>query len=366
MKVLQIIDFMPETSGGARFVVNLAKNLAKKNIDVEVLLIDGSASHFLKELKELNINVIILAKGINRFNPYYAYKISKYLDKYDIVHVHIFPSSYQVALASLFNKESAPIVFTEHNSFNRRASNFLFKHVENFVYKKFSHIVCLSQQVFNFVYNNLNVNKSKLTIIENAIDINAVTNSLKSAKDEMCFDFDDFLLLMSARFTSQKNHKVILNTLKLLPQKIKILFAGDGDLKEDMESFVIDNNLGDRVFFLGPRSDIFSLMNMVDVNILASNYEGLSLAALEAMSTGKPFIASNVDGLDFVVNNQSYLFENKPESLGDLILKLYNDKDFYDECAKNTFHRSKDFDIAIMVDKYLEVYKNQIENKGKL
>ena len=106
MKVLQIIDFMPETSGGARFVVNLAKNLAKKNIDVEVLLIDGSASHFLKELKELNINVIILAKGINRFNPYYAYKISKYLDKYDIVHVHIFPSSYQVALASLFNKES--------------------------------------------------------------------------------------------------------------------------------------------------------------------------------------------------------------------------------------------------------------------
>ena len=100
---------------------------------------------------------------------------------------------------------------------------------------------------------------------------------------------------------------------------------------------------------------------MVDVNILASNYEGLSLAALEAMSTGKPFIASNVDGLDFVVNNQSYLFENEPESLGDLILKLYNDKDFYDECAKNTFHRSKDFDIEIMVDKYLEVYKNQIE-----
>ena len=42
--------------------------------------------------------------------------------------------------------------------------------------------------------------------------------------------------------------------------------------------------------------------------------------------------------------------------------KFYlTNKDFYDECAKNTFHRSKDFDIEIMVDKYLEVYKNQIE-----
>ena len=124
------------------------------------------------------------------------------------------------------------------------------------------------------------------------------------------------------------------------------------------ESFVIDNNLGDRVFFLGPRSDIFSLMNMVDVNILASNYEGLSLAALEAMSTGKPFIASNVDGLDFVVNNQSYLFENEPESLGDLILKLYNDKDLKDNLVLEAKKKvDLEFDSEIQFEKLKEIFK---------
>ena len=46
-------------------------------------------------------------------------------------------------------------------------------------------------------------------------------------------------------------------------------------------------------------------MKMVDVNILCSNFEGLSLAALEAMASGKPFIASNVEGLDFVVKNKN-------------------------------------------------------------
>ncbi|WP_111885523.1 glycosyltransferase family 4 protein [Acinetobacter sp. CFCC 11171] len=363
MNILQVIDFLPETSGGARFVVNLSKALLEKNINVDVLLIDGHESHFLRELEESNIHVIKLSKNANRFNPYFAYKISKYLDKYDVVHVHIFPSSYQVALGRILNKNSAPIVFTEHNSFNRRASNFLFKYIENFIYKKFSHIVCLSQQVFDFVYSNLTVKADKLTIIENAIDVNAINCALPSKRTQYKLNENDFLLLMSARFTSQKNHKVIVDTLKNLPSNIKVLFAGEGTGKNDIELLVKENNLSDRVFFLGSRGDIFNLMHMADVNILASNFEGLSLAALEAMSTGKPFVASNVDGLDFVVNNPQYLFNNNTESLGKLILKLYNDKFFYDECAKYTYNRSKNFDMKIMVEKYIKVYENQIISK---
>lgn len=360
MKVLQVIDFMPKASGGARFVVNLAIQLKNKGVNVEVLLIDGEESHFIDELRKNDINIISLDHSINRFNPKYAYQISKYLDKYDVIHVHIFPSSYQVAIARTFNVNSAPIVFTEHNSFNRRASNPFFKYIEKFIFSKFNHIVCLSDQVFSFVDENLKISHDKLSIIENAIDSKKISKAPLLNKKDFNIDDNDFTLLMSARFTTQKNHEVLIEALKLLPTNIKILFAGDGVLLNKIKDLVATCGFQERVLFLGSRSDIFSIMKMVDVNILASNFEGLSLAALEAMSTRKPFIASNVDGLDFVVNNKDYLFDNNPESLSSLILKLYSDNNFYCKASDDTYLRSKDFDIGIMADKYIDVYCKQV------
>lgn len=366
MRVLQIIDFLPETSGGARFVVNLAIELKKKGMDVDVLLIDGKKSHFIDELEANNITVMSLGNSINRFNPLFSLKIAKYLGKYDIIHGHIFPSSYQLALARICNRNSAPIIFTEHSSYNRRASNPFFRYIERFMYNHFDIIVCLSIQVQDFLYKNLKFDKLRLPIIHNAIDVQKVYQSSAKLKTELGLLDSDFVLLMSARIAEPKNHKIIIDALKVLPEEVKLLCAGDGKLTDELKSYVILLGLNDRVKFLGSRNDVFSLMKMADVNILASNFEGLSLAALEAMSTGKPFIASNVDGLDFVVNNKEYLFENEIESLKEIILRLYEDNDFYKQCAAHTFKRSQDFDIVEMVEQYLDVYKKLIEKKDCL
>lgn len=366
MKVLQVIDFLPETSGGARFVVNLANKLKSKNVNVDVLLIDGKKSHFLEELKNNNIEVLKISENINRFNFFYAFKISKYLHQYDVVHVHIFPTSYQVSIAKIFNKNSAPIVFTEHASYNRRASNFFFKYIEAFMYSRFSKIICLSSQVFDFLNKNLPLNIEKYKVIQNAIDTNAIFNSVAFSRESLGLKESDFILLMSARFDQPKRQDLLIEVLSSLPENIKVIFAGDGKNLEILKNKVLDLSLSKRVIFLGARKDIFSLMKMTDINILVSNYEGLSLAALEAMSTGKPFIASNVEGLDFVVNNKEYLFDNNVASLKEIILKLYNDKVFYNNSVSNSLLQSSNFDIDIMVESYINVYAELIEMKGAL
>lgn len=357
MKILQVIDFLPETSGGARFVVNLAIKLKQLGHEVDVLLIDGKNSHFLEELTRNSIRVISISKNINRFNILYSLKISKYLDKYDIVHTHIFPTSYQVSIARIFNKKSAPIVFTEHSSFNRRASNFLFKYIEVFMYKRFDKIICLSEQVMNFLKENLSFKDSKYAIIQNAVDTHKVDTCNASKRNKIGLKDNDFIILMSARFDEPKRQDLLIEVVKALPQNIKIVFAGSGKTLDFFKNKVLLESIGEKVIFLGARTDVYELMKMADLNILASNYEGLSLAALEAMSTGKPFIASDVEGLDFVINNKEYLFNNDIFSLKSLILRLYNDNSFRHECASYAVKRSKDFDIDIMVDKYILEYK---------
>ncbi len=362
MKVLQIIDSLPATSGGARFVVNLVKKLAERKIDCQLLLIDGAASHFLDELKLANIKIISLDDGVkNRYRLEYIRKISCLMSSFDVVHVHVFPASYLVAAATVLKKNKVAVVFTEHSSFNRRATHWAFKLIEKFVYSRFNRIICLSDQVLNFVTKNLSISLEKLCIIENAIDPHALTNVVPYSKKELGYEESDRLLLMSARLTLPKNHKVLIEAMYLLPENVKLLLAGDGILKEELQTQVYKLGLTGRVQFLGSRKDVFRLMKSVDINVLSSNFEGLSLAALEAMTAGKPFIASNVEGLDFVVQDPRLLFENNPKSIAMLVSDLINNEQLRKTAVEICAERSEKYDIDVMVDKYIGVYEEVLK-----
>ena len=98
---------------------------------------------------------------------------------------------------------------------------------------------------------------------------------------------------------------------------------------------------------------------------MSSDFEGLSLSSIEGMAAGKPFVASNVDGLREVVNGAGLLFENSnSQALADTILTLYNDKKLYDNVAEKCEKRAGEFDINKMVDSYLDVYNSLLRRIG--
>lgn len=361
MKVLQVIDSLPSTSGGSRFVVNLAKKISDRKIKSDVLLIDGKDSHFLSELVSNGINVIKLDENQkSRYRIKYIFQIARIMKNYDIVHVHVFPASYFVALATFFNS-SVPVVFTEHSSFNRRAPHHLFRVIEKIIFSRFKIIVCLSDQVYKFIRKNLNVSVEKLHIIENAIDSAAVMRAIPYSKEKLGFKRSDFLILMSSRLDPDKRHDLLIESLNLLDDNVKLLLAGDGSTKSNLQRLVKDLNLHERVIFLGARKDVFSLMKSVDINILVSNFEGLSLSALEAMSSSKPFIASNVQGLDFVVNDKRLLFENNSASIAEMIKCLQEDAIWNAKASKIVYSRAKMFDIQEMTKQYIKVYEDVLK-----
>lgn len=357
MKILQVIDSLPPTSGGSRFVANLSKELAARAMKVDVLLVDGKDSHFVNELESNGIHVIKLdINARSRFRIKYILQIARVMKGYNIIHVHVFPASYLVALATFFNA-TVPLVFTEHSSYNRRATHKIFRFIEKIIYSRFKIIVCLSEQVYSFVQKNLNTPASKLRIIQNAIDSEAVNKAIPYSKERLGFKRSDFLILMSSRLDADKRHDLLIEAMTLLEDNVKLIFAGDGVTKSNLQCLVKNLNLTERVVFLGARQDVFRLMKSVDINILASNFEGLSLAALEAMSSSKPFIASNVEGLDFVVNDKRLLFENDSVSIAKMIKSLTEDDAWRAEASKISEDRAKMFNIQEMTNEYIKVYE---------
>jgi glycosyltransferase involved in cell wall biosynthesis len=83
--------------------------------------------------------------------------------------------------------------------------------------------------------------------------------------------------------------------------------------------------LEDRVFFLGLRDDVYFLMRSADLNILVSNFEGVSGVVLESLASGKPFCGSNVSGIKEFVPNNEFLFDsNDSKLISEKILRIKN------------------------------------------
>lgn len=98
-----------------------------------------------------------------------------------------------------------------------------------------------------------------------------------------------------ARAAPQKRHDVLLRAWDALPQEAVLLCAGAGPLLADLRAVAANSRWP--VHVLGDRADVPQLLAAADLFVLASDWEGLPMAVLEAMATGLPVVATDVGGL---------------------------------------------------------------------
>jgi glycosyltransferase involved in cell wall biosynthesis len=119
-----------------------------------------------------------------------------------------------------------------------------------------------------------------------------------------------------------------------------------------------------RIHFLGVRSDVPELLKSADVVVMSSHHEGLSLSNLEGMAAGKPFVASDVDGLREIVAGYGVLFPHEDHnSLALEIKRLCEDTRYANNIASRCLLRAKEFDISSTVIGYSTIYRELINQK---
>ena len=133
--------------------------------------------------------------------------------------------------------------------------------------------------------------------------------------------------------------------------------VGDGERRDELKKLVSDQKVEDNVRFLGVRSDVANVLKAADVVVMSSHWEGLSLSNIEGMSVGKPFVASDVDGLREITKDAGILFKHEDaDELASIILQLSKDKDYYDYIAARCYERAKQFDISKTIEGYNALY----------
>lgn len=365
MKILHIIDGL--TMGGAEnLLIGLAGEQIVRGHDVFVApLVCPNYTPVRKKMESKGIHIIPFSSEGSVYNPLFILKIARAIRGYDIVHVHLFPALYWAGLAKMLSFTKTPLVYTEHSTKNKRRNNVLLHAVDKFVYQYgYDKVVACSNKALE-TYSEAYPSIKHVCAINNGVDTRIYKEAKQYSKRNLLdIDGNCFVVTMVARFMPMKRQDTIVEAISKLPSHIHAVFVGGDENDEGLikvKKLAEEKNVKDRVHFLYIRKDVPRILKTSDVIVMASDYEGLSLSSIEGMAAGKPFIATNVNGLKEVVEGAGILFENRDsEALASILLHLNKDQEYYNDIELKCSERANNFDVKYMVDKYMDVYQEVI------
>lgn len=366
MKILHIIDDLT-MGGGQNLLIGLTGEQVKRGNFVTVLQLKKSQDQTVTEKIQKSGAVVkwIIEEG-SLYNPMLILKLIPWIRRADIVHVHLFPALYWAGFAKMLSLCKTPIVYTEHSTKNRRRSHVILRRVDNFVYQHcYNQIIACADKALE-TYKKVYPNIKHVCAINNGVNTALYRNAQPYTKQQLlCISEDSFVVTMVARFMFMKRQDTIVEAISKLPANYHACFVGsEPDDEGLLKVKKISEELGvsGRVHFLYIRPDVPRILKTSDVVMMSSEHEGLSLSSIEGMAAGKPFVATNVDGLREVVGGAGELFElYNSDELAHILQRLKSDRNYYDKLALRCQKRAAEYDIQGMVDKYFEQYNKVLK-----
>lgn len=193
----------------------------------------------------------------------------------------------------------------------------------NFLIKNTAtHILSNSKAALRFFFNKKE--DPRFEVIYNGIDAEKFLDSSKNLREELGIPGKGFVIAHVGRYTEAKNHQTIIETavqLCQLNKKVYFILCGrdvDISLKERVEK----EKLSDRIKLLGYRKDVISVLNSSNAFYFPSLTEGQPNALLEALITGLPFVASDIDPIKETIPEEFHSYLVKPTDVSGAINRL--------------------------------------------
>ncbi len=361
MKILHIIAGL-HTGGAEKLLLDLLPRIKKTGHGADLYVLDNTPTYFSEKLREAGITIYTPNRNSSVYNPFHILRLIKYIRKYDIVHTHTTPPQFMAAFVSMLYRKVTYFT-TEHATSNRRRNKWWCKPIDKWMYSRYKRIICVSKETEVKLREYLNLEfDTRIVTIYNGIDF----KYFSTAKPYMDLrEIHDIIIIMVGRFVEPKDQDTLIKSLKLLPPNYKLWLLGDGSRRKDLEKLSESEGVANRVKFWGIRPDVAELLKTADLVVLSSHYEGLSLAGLEGMSAGKPFIASDVAGLHDITYGAGVLFpEGDVEVLSKEITHIMNAPSYYHTVSEQCAKRASEYDIANTAEQYNRLY-NQLLRNGR-
>ncbi len=348
--------------GLQQVVVNICRTINRDNFDVSVLCL-RALGEFVPEVEKLGIKVFFLPqkKGTDYFSFLQVAKILR-REKIDVIHTHNTQPFIDGTIGALLSGVKT-IIHTDHaRSFpDKRRYMFAEWLMSHFAYK----VVGVSEHTSQNLIKYENISKRKIVTIPNGIDSEKFNINIdkKKKRKEIGIKENGPVIGIGVRLTEQKGITYLLQAMPEITKRfpdISLVIAGEGQLESDLRIEATELGIDKNILFAGPRLDMPELLQLFDLYILPSLWEGLPMVLLEAMAAGCSVVATNVGGIPKVIKhgkNGVLIHPQEPKLMASEIINLLSDKklrDKYSQNSKKLFF--KQYSAHIMTNKYEKLY----------
>jgi glycosyltransferase involved in cell wall biosynthesis len=356
MRVLHVIDSL--NRGGAEIMLTtMAPHFRKRGVICDVMALLRSPSPLEELLVDRGVH-LRYTDVRQLYSPRQIFALSKNLGGYDLIHVHLFPAQLWTVVAAAQSRCRAPLVTTEHNTWNARR-RWWFRPTDQWMYSHYRCIACISLATAENLVRWCPGAAKKITVIPNGIPL----DEFESAQPAELADVprDIVRLVFVGRCVVQKDHATLLRALRDVPGA-HLLLVGDGPLRPQLEQMAQSQGVGNRVTFLGWRRDVAAVLKASDIYVHSTHSDGFGIAACEAMAAGLPVLASDVPGLAQLVAGAGILFPaGDYRALAHRLAVLIKSPERQREMRQASLQRARRFSIENTVDGCMRMYESVLQ-----
>lgn len=293
IRVTTMVDSL--LAGGAeRVAVEVACALDRARFEPHVLVTRGDGP--LRDLLEAADVPFTLLDRRGTLDARAWLRAHKHVrDHADLIHAHKFGSAAWAALLSRMS--GTPLVTHEHN-FSATPSRLRSFIAQRWIGPRASSVLCVSDTVAAVELAN-GIPANKVRLVPNGVQLDAALPR-DAARSELDLTDEAFIIGIVGRLRTEKAHEVLLHAVHQLAtaaRDVELCVVGDGPREAELHVLASELGIAHRITWAGERKDAARLASAFDVAVICSHWEGLPLAALEAMAAGVPLVASAVGGL---------------------------------------------------------------------
>ena len=349
MKIMMIIPTLM-TGGGQR----VAMDIASDDSDfIFVVIGQRTDNEFTKEVEKYH-KVYYMDKQLG-FNPNVFFKIDKILkiEKPDVVHFHLGVSLY--GLIPCFFRRKIKLFYTFHTVAEKDSEGLIRRLC--FLGIKFRGLVpvAITETVRKSIQDMYKI--SNVNMIYNGIDLSKYYCSKNKNNEKIC-------LIAVGQIWKAKNHFFLVDVMDKLREtddidRYKLLILGDGPLKQELDDYIKEKNLSNVIELKGNVSNVFEYLANADIFVLSSEYEGLSLATMEAMASSLPIVSLNVGGMKDLISDNGFLVsKGDVDTFVKKIIILSRSMELRKIMGNKSVEYVKKYDKKEMRNSYLELYRS--------
>ncbi len=231
-------------------------------------------------------------------------------------------------------------------------------------------MIAVSDDIKKQFVNVTGLKAEQIVCIHNGIEFHDVEINYKEKRKEIGVKDIEILIGAVGRLESVKNYDVFIQAAELVLKEyplVKFILIGDGTLKEKLQSLTTKLGIEKSVLLLGERNDVDELLKVMDIFVLPSRSEGLSIALLEAVANKLPIVATNVGGNpEVVIDGKTGILipSGDVSSLVRAITELLKDEDRRKNMGENGFVVVKEeFTVEKMIANHEELYLSLYKKK---